>query len=298
MGPPFVAFGDATLRAYSPDGKTWTVAPSPSPLPAGWTGTPQSGDNQWLLRGGCYGAGLFVAVGGTGGDQGLLLTSTDGQTWSVNPMVQANDDCAYGNGVFVTATRYSSDGMTWNRATNYAPSCRRIAFGNGVFVAVGDQGPGAVSYTQDGKSWTTLATSFTGSDMSRKGYTSIAFGNGHFLAINSSIGDAPIFEWDGASASSFTETAMPSLLQGAARYAVVFGRGAFYIASDDSLFKRDETTKTWTKLQGSGAQQLLSLVVTTDVISNPQWWTTDGAQWQPATGATVLNASKVVGVSR
>ena len=296
IGPPFVGVGGALLRAYTTDGKQWTSSGDPMSLPSAFT-NPVTGDNKWLLRGVCYGAGRFVAVGGTGGEQGLVLTATDGMNWSVVGGIQTNDACAYGNGVFVTNSRWSPDGVNWTRATQVAPACRQIVFGNGVFVSFGDQGTGAVSYTRDGKTWTALDTTYVGTNSDRRGYTMAAFGNSHFLAM-SSRSDAPIFEWDGASETSFTETPLPPELQGEARYAIAFGRGAFYIAGFNAIYRRDEATKAWTKIEGQGARDITTLTVTDDIFLDWRWWSTDGVHWTAATMPPPDSIARVTGATQ
>jgi hypothetical protein len=298
--PPFVAFGYAALRSYSADGKTWTTAPAPTSLPSGWAGPPVSGDNQWLLRSGCFGAGLFVGVGGTAGDLGLVLTSTDGMTWSTAPGAQSNDDCAYGLGKFVTNFRTSPDGVTWTKVAR-AVSARQMVFGRGTFVAVADNGGGAVDASTDGSSWSALPISYVGTDSHRLGYNAVAYGNGRFLAINLSIDDSPIFEWDGASMSSFTETPRAALLGGnLTATALAYGRGEFVIATPGVLFHRPDGATTWTQTKYTGAGNLSSLVITDEIDVTDSAWSTDGVTFKPATNApaAVQSVTRIVPTMR
>jgi hypothetical protein len=295
VGPPFVAVGYATIRAYSSDGKSWATAADPSPLPGSFSGPPQDGDNKWLLRGVCTDGSRYVAVGGTGGDQGLLLLSSGGQAWTVGGGIQANDDCARGNGFWITPSRQSTDAKTWTKAAAPSPSSRRIVFAGGIFVSVGDQGGGAVSYTRDGNRWTALPITYVGTDTDRKGYNTLAVGNGRFMAMNSSRMDAPIFEWDGKSNTSFTETPRPPELSGAIVYTLAYGRGAFYIASFNALYRLADGSTTWEKLQGQGAKEIYSLVVTDDLFVDPRYWSADGVHWSASTGTPAFGITKVVG---
>lgn len=94
-------------------------------------------------RGVTFGNGIFVAVfaSGTGN---RVMTSTDGITWTAR--VSAGDfswtRVAYGNGIFVAVATggeimTSPDGTTWTRQTPPRESgLNDIAFGNGIFVAV------------------------------------------------------------------------------------------------------------------------------------------------------------------
>jgi hypothetical protein len=289
LGPPFVAVGYSSLRAYSADGKSWTQAPAPAVLPPGWTGPPMYGDNQWLFRGACAGPGKFLAVGGTGGDLGLMLSSADGQAWTLVGGAQSNNDCAYGNGLWVTQIRWSQDGASFTKLAS-GVSARRIVYGDGIFVAAGDN---AVSYTRDGQHWTSLAITYTAAAPARKGYDHAAFGNHHFLAVNTLTADAPIFEWDGASDSSFSETPHPPELAGVSLYDLAYGRHAFYLASFNALYRRPDGSTTWEKMPGTGAAELYNLVVTDDLFVDDRWWSTDGAQWNKATNAPA-NVTRIV----
>jgi hypothetical protein len=280
---PFVAVGEAAGRAFSADGKSWTKAADPTTLPSGWTGPPAAGDNQWLFRGGCYGAGKYLAVGGTGGDQGLMMISADGKAWSLVGGAQANDDCAYGLGRWVTSKRYSLDGATWTVISSPISS-RQMVFGSGLFVSVTDIGTGAVEYSGDGLSWNKLPITYVGTDTNRLGYDMLTRGGGRFIAANSVRSDSPIFEWDGVSAQSFTETPRATLLgSNVAITALAYGRGKFVIATSGALFQRPAAGGTWTKTSYTGTGQLRELVVTPDLYVTPNAWSADGVTWTPST---------------
>jgi len=153
----FVGHPDGII-AYSSDGTTWTAV-------AGTFGFIQSI---------AYGNNMFVAVGD------VIVTSTDGETWTIvegNPMYEAyhklpnyyieyffdfySDAIAYGNNMFVAGLNYnaasggqtrniyggiatSTDGETWtvvlNSGFGWGYNINAIAYGNGKFVAVGDNG--------------------------------------------------------------------------------------------------------------------------------------------------------------
>ena len=289
FGPPFVAAGYGTLRAFSADGKSWTRAPDPTSLPAGWSGPPVSGDNEWLLRGACYGDGKFIVVGGTGGDKGLMLSSPNGKDWTLVGGQMANDDCAYGNGVWVTQIRYSSNGLDWTKING--TSCREMVFGAGRFVSAGDHEGGNISYTKDGKAWTDLAITFVGTGTNRKGYNRIAYGNGHFIAVNNFLQTAPIFEWDGSSDTAFKETARADVLgENTAIDEVAYGQGAFYIATPGFLFRRADGATAWQKTAYKGTASLHNLVVTDSLFLTDQAWSADGTAFVKATNPpTAIN---------
>lgn len=126
---------------------------------------------------------LYVAVGDNGypgGYQGLILTSSNGNTWSSQTLYTANPNItgvladsnttlrgvAMGNGVIV-AVGYNGDGtgthgailtsvddgLTWTSQTDNAWGyLYSVAYGNGLFVAVGING--IILTSPDGVNWT------------------------------------------------------------------------------------------------------------------------------------------------
>lgn len=138
--------------------------------------------SQWALRNSqlsavAEGAGVYVAVG----KNGFIMRSTDGDHWNpVTPVIDKDlYSIAYGNGVFVAVgggkTLVSSDGLAWQISTPTAFGANSIAFGGGTFAAIG----GTDAYTStDGISWSTaIATGVTNS------LTHITYGNARFVAV-------------------------------------------------------------------------------------------------------------------
>jgi len=141
------------------------------------------------LLGVTYGSNQFVAVG----SRGTILTSPDGERWSLGPISATPilRAVAYGNATYV-AVGYtdeflpsiwtSPDGATWTeRSLPFPPSgLDDVTFANGHFVAVGYSfaGAGAVILTSsDGLTWTDRST---GNDGSLFG---VIYGNGQFVAV-------------------------------------------------------------------------------------------------------------------
>jgi len=107
----------------------------------------------------------FVVVGAAD----TLITSTDGADWTVRD--SATNYClraiAYGDGKFIAIGEYydtprnifllSTDGITWARQTNQfsTSSFSAISFGNGLFLATGDN---ALITSPDGTNWTSHTT--------------------------------------------------------------------------------------------------------------------------------------------
>ena len=121
--------------------------------------------------------GLFVTVG----DNGTILTSSDGTSWDNRTSGTSNSlgGVTYGNGTFVTVgysisssststsdnstptittvksttTLTSSDGVTWTLRDSGTSNELRgsITYGNGLFVTVGWEG--TILTSSDGISW-------------------------------------------------------------------------------------------------------------------------------------------------
>lgn len=123
-------------------------------------------------------------------DQGYVLTSGDGLTWSEHsgpPSLSSLRSIVFGNGLFVAigdgnALYSSSDGVTWTKRAETL-FLTRVLFGNGLFVAspvynspANEPPPeSAPVYTSpDGITWTEQTANFP--------VTLMTFGNGIFLA--------------------------------------------------------------------------------------------------------------------
>lgn len=129
-----------------------------------WTArTACTSDN---LKGIAYGNGVFVAVGGSREDGGIICISEDGQSWteaSDSPIEEAYlNAVVFGNNIFVAvgdggAIFTSSDGDEWTKRTsNTNYSLSGVTFGNGKFIAVG-YGHGAMILTStNGIAWTNV----------------------------------------------------------------------------------------------------------------------------------------------
>ncbi|MFK5922030.1 MAG: hypothetical protein QM496_07610 [Verrucomicrobiota bacterium] len=149
----------------------------------------KGGDDNKLLRGACYGAGTFVAVGGS--KIAPIIVSKNGIDWQEQQLAGGwLGDVAYGNGWFVAvggggSYLRSKDGLKWSaRQRNkevkpgYPRHYRKIAFGNGLFVAVGDKGRRTVS--ANGVTWSEDQT--IKEKLKRQ---NILFAKGRFVIIGS-----------------------------------------------------------------------------------------------------------------
>lgn len=115
-----------------------------------------------LLTGIAYGNGQYVAVG----ENSAIVTSTDGVNWvqRASGMTDTIDRIGYGDGKFVAVSwtnsgskfASSADALNWVSGNSLPGWVRSIAYGNGQFVAVGDdsQNRSAQIFTSaDGVNW-------------------------------------------------------------------------------------------------------------------------------------------------
>ena len=148
VGSTLYAFSDPGRVAKSTDGTNWTVS-TQATLPVG-IGRVRFVNGQYI--------GL--------GKNGILVTSTDAQTWATRsfPSTQATFDIAFGAGKYVvagTATAgvnkglfISSDGITWAPIVSTLLGetiWKGVTYAANKFVAVGENGQIATS--ADGATW-------------------------------------------------------------------------------------------------------------------------------------------------
>jgi len=201
------------------------------------------------LEAAASGGGIYVAVG----EDGFIMRSTDGTTWTNVSSGVEDDlwDVAYGNGVFVAVggntVLVSSDGLTWNE---YTPptgfSSYSITFGNGIFVAV-DSNPNSVFISNNGISWTevTLPSSTT--------FTDITYGGGLFVVVGYS--GTVVTSPDGTSWTLETSGTTNTLWQ------VIYGAGpgVYVIVGASGTVLTSPNGHAWT-VQASGISQTLMTV--------------------------------------
>lgn len=141
------------------------------------------GTNTWNAI--AYGNGKYVAVGANG----YVTTSTDGVNWTTpeQRLRTTARRITYANDYFLITYLFGSfgksfDAVTWtytNRIGSNLSDWYDIAYGNGIWIAVGDNGKyGYITTSTDGLSWTepTIHTEV-------ETIYSVTFGNGKFVAI-------------------------------------------------------------------------------------------------------------------
>lgn len=140
-----------------------TIGAGTSMQPAFATRNYQAGGNfLWCITAGPSG---LVTVG----DNGAILSSTNGQTWTHRTSGTTNwlVSVTYGGGQYVAVgdngtVLLSSDGATWQNVAQSATSQRLngVIYAAGQYVAVGEGG--AIINSPDGRSWTARNSGVTG----------------------------------------------------------------------------------------------------------------------------------------
>lgn len=155
----------------------------------------------------------------------LRADSLDNWQWK-NPLPTGNqlNGIAYGNGLFVAVGGLgtvvtSPDGVTWTvRSSGSTNNLNGVGFGNGIFVAVGAHG--TVLTSPDGVTWTTRISG------SANDLNGVAYGNGFFVVVGGNgynIGSTLLTSSTGISWTSRTTGITASL------YGVGFGNGTFVV---------------------------------------------------------------------
>jgi hypothetical protein len=252
---------------------------------------PSVGYNRF--RGVAYGNGRFVTDNGRFVTAGLLIyTSADGVVWHQSGVgdniftgTHYFTGITYGNDRFVligdnhhdyntgldttAAVFISSNGVTWTRGesgTRYSLSA--IAYGNGLFVAVGF----GIVTSEDGIIWTTV----TSTD-SRISLTGIAFGNDRFVAVGGNI-----------ALTSPNGTTWTRYDLGAGNFAssITYGNGLF-VAVGAKMILASPDGITWTPHSSGTANDLLTIAFANDrFVAVGSGGTI--LESQPCTNSTVL----------
>ena len=127
-----------------------------------------TGEHVFYLYDVIYDGSKYVAAGKIGGD-GAIWTSTDLSNWTLASLSARTSyfyATAAGNGKYVavgantnsnsvSALATSSDGFNWTAVNTQTGVMRDVAFGSGLFVAVGtDSSKAALRTSTDGVTWT------------------------------------------------------------------------------------------------------------------------------------------------
>jgi hypothetical protein len=239
-GGLFVAVGQQGLRMVSEDGAAWK--------------NHQTGKEGEVYRSVCNGRGRWVAVGNYGGSN-LFTSSRDGKTWETSLrdakyafyvrgvlfgkdqfLAIGGDPGAVGDGK--PFEMHSADGVRWSDPADIAGKfiLRRVAFGKGLYVGVGDRGRRAVS--ADGRLWKD-APDVKAIDT----LIDVAFGNGMFVGVGLHglrLTSADGLKWTNRQVGEEGEH-INSIVWTGDRFVAV-GQGATFTSGDGLNWKRTKNT--------------------------------------------------------
>jgi len=205
-----------------------------------WT-TPINLSDLLYALGVAYGNNMWIVVGAsvsTGG--GYIVTSYDnGKSWVGTDLSHliagGNCECvAYGNGIWVIGTDngliYSTDGTNFvlSSVQPFNAGVSGIAYGNGIFVAIGF-GLYNIVYSTDGNNWVGTAAS------SPSIIADVAYGNGIFVVVGTDATYGLVTSQDGINWLPYTvSTSLLCVAYGAGRWCAIGGTNLYY--STDNWF--------------------------------------------------------------
>ena len=235
--PLFVAVGHNGLRLASDDGVDWKNL--------------QTGKEGETYRAVQFGNGRFVTVGTYGGEN-IFASSADGATWKTGrkeaKYVKYFRGLGFGREMFLglggdpgsvgSSSPFvltSRDGVEWSDFISIPGKhiLRRVAFGNGLFVGVGDRGRRALS--ADGKDWKEAPGT-----KAIETLVDVAFGNGVFVGVGLHGLRATTqngVKWSEARRGEEGEH-LNSIVWAGDRFVAV-GAGATYFSADGADWKRE-----------------------------------------------------------
>ena len=177
-GGRFVAASYSQIFVSTDEGESWAETLDYGSFNA------QNGNS---ITGLAAGGGSFVVVGYADTNNGFIMRSSDGNTWTdVTPSTTPNqfDSVSYANGQFIAATntgslyRSSDGGLTWSSPTvipQYSDTVLKIVYGNGRYLILGDY---FILTTTDFSSFNTLYNYSYNID-----FTSVTFNGSLFVIL-------------------------------------------------------------------------------------------------------------------
>ncbi|MFD2936119.1 T9SS type A sorting domain-containing protein [Spirosoma flavum] len=199
------------------------------------------------LYGAAFGNGHYVAVGAYSPEYytfmaNVALTSGDGINYTVGETIHVPNgakqfnDVAFGNGLFAAVgtngvIQTSVDGKVWDfRHMLDGQTLNAVTFGGGQFIAIGDNG--FIARSNNGKTWN---SGFTGL---AKNFNGISYANGQFTAVGQYGAIA-------TSTNGIIWTARPSGTTKQLK-SVAFGNGMWLAVGHDGISCRSLNGTTWT----------------------------------------------------
>jgi hypothetical protein len=153
IGDDIILVGEEGFIAWSPD--------NDSRYQGFWTKVSGTTSN---LMGTVHGNSIYAIVG----DNGTILTSDNGSTWTSRADGRTDNlsEVTFGNNTFIAVgdngtIRTSSDnGTTWDNRTSGTTKFYGVTFGKNTFIAVGDNGTIRTS-SDNGSTWTSRTSGTT-----------------------------------------------------------------------------------------------------------------------------------------
>ena len=195
LGPTagnFVAVGDNGTVLTSPDAMNWTVQPSGVAgflhgIIAGWGAVLVTGQGGVLLRGAINGTSFEALASGT--SQDLEAVASNSQ---MAVAVGANGTVIYHRFLAESLAEMADPFDGWTQAAPVTSArLRGLAYGNGTFVATGEQG--TILTSGDGINWSRRFAGIKVGSLSTANLLGAAFGpvQGRFVAVGT--GNAGLF---------------------------------------------------------------------------------------------------------
>ncbi len=232
--------GDYVLVASNQFGVSTGLVANLTVLPGGpldrWTRRNPLPQGEMLLDV-AQGNGRFVAVG----EGGTILSSTNGVNWTAHRLRTAVpiSGIAFGNGLFVAVgdgnVLTSIDGVEWTpRVARVDLLLSSVAFGNGRFVVAGLD---TILTSTDGLTWTEANLTF---NVARE-FRDVTFGGGLFVAVGQGYGYYPAI-WtsvDGVQWSPISDgprNELESVAYGNGQFVAVGDEGDIYTSPDGAFW--------------------------------------------------------------
>jgi len=185
------------------------------------------------LRDIAFGNGVFVAVsqGAWIDYYGQVYISSDGIEWKIQePDIEKSfSKIVYGDGKFVATgldTGVSIDGINWTIQVKMEGN--GVAYGNGLFVLVNDDG--YIATSPDGESWTQQTSNTT------VYLTSVVYGNNEFVAVGRDktiIKSTDGISWHVVNQQSQSAVALASSTSDI--YSIQYNQGRYYARLQSTL---------------------------------------------------------------
>lgn len=192
-----------------------------------------------------------------GTDQHEIATSPDGINWTLQAGHSFTDQItgiAYGNGVYVAVgwgglIETSTDGITWTpRSSSFGiNNIRGVIFGNGIFLAWG--GTALLETSPDGINWTNRTTT-VGGTITAVGYN----GNGVYTMVTSAFPGEIATSRDG-----FTWTTRSSAVITNQAWCVHYGGGLWLVGCSNGQLAKSTDAITWTLQTSYFTNKILAL---------------------------------------